>query len=130
MDIETKELIEELCVDLKAELDDRYVARDIYPSQMAKYASEMDVIKRAKQLIKNSFKSKRYFVFYVTIQRPNLGCAVTFIETDNNKFPTYKEVMKNIENSYLDAKGIYPLGTISGFNEFESEQDYLQFKGQ
>jgi hypothetical protein len=130
MDIETKELIEELCVDLKAELDDRYVARDNYPSQMAKYMLEMGVIKRAKQLIKNSFKAKRYFVFYVTLQQPKQGISVTFIETDNNRFPTYGEVIKQIEDSYYSLKGIYPVAAISGFNEFKSEQDYLQFKGQ
>lgn len=121
MDIQTKKIIEELCVDLQAELDDRYTNRNNYPHLMQKYKAEMDVVRRAKGIIEErKVKSlNRYFVFYVKkIDNGELG--IITVDTDDGKFPSISEL----------ANAVVETISITGFNEFKSEEDYLAFKGE
>lgn len=134
MDIKTRKIIEELCTDLQAELDDRYQNRNQYSSLMDKYNLEMRVVRRAKALIKNSAletleeDKNRYFVFYFGIHG-KVGIGHVYIFTDNGEFPTQQTIVASANNAMLGLNidsSIY----VAGFDEFKSKEDYLAFKGE
>lgn len=129
MDKRTKDLIEELCNDLEEELKDRWVARDKYPSQLIKFNADMGVVKQARQLIKTTYQSERFFVFFYTVTQPTIGVGCTFVHTINNEFPEFSKVINKIQEEYCSLKHIYPVVSITGFQEFKSEKDYMSFKG-
>lgn len=131
MNNETKKIIEELCTDLQAELDDRYSLRDKYESQMNKYLSEMDIVKRAKELIKKELPKERYFIFYYTATNP-VGSGYIFIHTTDHNFPDCASVGKLALDEISKSLGYQNFAQISitGFNEFKSKEDYLAFKGE
>lgn len=122
MDTKTRKIIEELCTDLQTELDDRYQNRDQYKSLMDKYESEMGVVRRARELIKNSLVQSlkpsidRYFVFYAIKSNSKQPGMIT-VDTSNGTFPSTTQLI-NIVGEPI---------AITGFNEFKTKADYDAF---
>jgi hypothetical protein len=133
MDIQIKKIIEELCVDLKAELDERHANRHHYPLIMGKYKADMDVIRRAKDILeKYKVKSSsRYFIFYYTANNP-AGNGYIFIRTEDSSFPNFTSVIKLALEGITKSLGYQSCAAIAitGFNELKSEEDYLAVTGE
>ena len=68
----------------------------------------------------------RYFIFYyaynITIAGHfDAGFGYHYMESEN--FPKSSNIQKELKEKYPDCKII-----ITGFNEFDSEKDYLNFR--
>ncbi len=126
-----KQVIQELCTDLQTELDDRYSLRDKYPHQLDKYNSEMNIVRRAKELIKNSGKTdERFFVFYYTSTDP-VGSGYVCYYVRDGKFPSAADVGQLALHEISKSLGYRANASINitGFNEFNSKEDYANFQG-